>query len=298
MTLAAPIKEGKHILRITNEANVVHELKLRDMDDGVSPDEDPMWVKQRGCFIDQIKLAKDMKTAGGGQHVRLGPACDDNDEPLSPNQPPVNSTSAGGVTAIHLAYIDDISDLPTTPLDIQAVATSLGGLEGDAGNLGYSSEVNGVISFAGGINTLSWIDANDEPIVSCQGDADQTVNYNCGPGLNNPSVLTLCGAGEMHPQADLVGVLNDKLIFPGEGHTWFVGGDSNPLFLQALDFTKDFLYPLLPCNNTTSISEENTTNKQLIRITDMLGRNANATTNATLFYIYDDGSVEKKMILK
>ena len=99
-TLAAPIKEGKHILRITNEANVVHELKLRDMDDGVSPDEDPMWVKQRGCFIDQIKLAKDMKTAGGGQHVRLGPACDDNDEPLSPNQPPVNSTSAGGVMGL------------------------------------------------------------------------------------------------------------------------------------------------------------------------------------------------------
>jgi len=217
---------------------------------------------------------------------------------IDPNTIFVGGVSAGGVTAIHLAYIDDISDLPTTPLDIQAVATSLGGLEGDAGNLGYSSEVNGVISFAGGINTLSWIDANDEPIVSCQGDADLTVNYNCGPGLNNPSVLTLCGAGEMHPQADLVGVVNNKLIFLGEGHTWFVGGNSNSLFLQALDFTSNFLFPLLPCNNTTSISEENTTNKQLIRITDILGRNANTATNATLFYIYDDGSVEKKMILK
>jgi hypothetical protein len=65
-----------------------------------------------------------------------------------------------------------------------------------------------------------------------------------------------------------------------------------------MDFTSDFLYPLLPCNNTTSISEENITTKQLIRITDMLGRNASTTTNATLFYIYDDGSVEKKMILK
>jgi len=217
---------------------------------------------------------------------------------IDPNTIFTGGTSAGGITAIHLAYIDDISDLPTTPLDIQAVLTSLGGIEGDAGNLGYSSEVSGVISFAGGINTLSWIDASDEPIVSIQGDADQTVYYNCGPGLGNPSVLTICGAGEIHPQADLVGVINDRLTFAGEGHTWFIGGDSNPLFLQALDFTKDFLYPLLPCNNTTSISEENTTNKQLIRITDMLGRNANATTNATLFYIYNDGSVEKKMILK
>ncbi len=68
--------------------------------------------------------------------------------------------------------------------------------------------------------------------------------------------------------------------------------------IVTLDFTSNFLFPLLPCNNTTSISEENTSNKQLIRITDMLGRNASATTNATLFYIYDDGSVEKKMILK
>jgi hypothetical protein len=101
----------------------------------------------------------------------------------------------------------------------------------------------------------------------------------------------------MHPQADLVGVLNDKLIFPGEGHTWFAAGNSNALFLQALDFTSNFLFPLLPCNNTTSISEENTRNKQLIRITDMLGRNANTISNSPLFYIYDDGSVEKKIIL-
>ena len=217
---------------------------------------------------------------------------------IDPNTIFVGGTSAGGVTAVHLAYIDNISDLPTIPLDIQAVANSLGGLEGDAGNIGYSSAVSGVISFAGGINTLGWIDSSDEPIVSIQGDADQTVNYNCGPGLGNPSVLTLCGTGEMHPQADLVGVLNDRLIFPGEGHTWFAAGNSNPLFIQALDFTSAFLFPLLPCNNTTSILEGKATNKRLIHITDIFGRNTNPTTNKTLLYIYDDGSVEKKMILK
>ena len=249
---------------------------------------------------------------------------------IDPNTIFVGGTSAGGVTAVHLAYIDNISDLPTTPLDIQAVATSLGGLEGDAGNLGYSSEVSGVISFAGGINTLSWIDSNDEPIVSCQGDADATVNYNCGPGLNNPSVLTLCGSGEMHPQADLVGILNDKLIFPGEGHTWFASGNSDPLFLQALDFTSTFLFPLLPCNTlppipswdcvgnacvdlgtgngqhltlaacnavcAVSAIEEHATNKKLLKVTDLLGRETKGTKNEVLFYIYTDGTVEKKYI--
>ena len=215
---------------------------------------------------------------------------------IDPNTVFVGGTSAGGVTAIHLAFIDDISDLPTTPLDIQAVANSLGGLEGDAGNIGYSSEVNGVINFAGGINTLSWIDANDEPIVSCQGDADQTVNYNCGPGLNNPSVLTLCGSGEIHPRADSVGVINAKLVFPGEGHTWFVGGTS-ALFLQALDFTKDFLYPLLPCNSTVFVNEL-LAEKNLIKVVDVLGKETKSKYNTPLFYIYNDGSVEQKIIIK
>ena len=212
---------------------------------------------------------------------------------IDPNTVFVGGTSAGGVTAIHLAYIDNISDLPTTPLDIQAVSASLGGIEGDAGNNGYSSEVSGVISFAGGINTLSWIDASDEPIVSVQGDADQTVFYNCGPGLGNPSVLTLCGAGEMHPQADLVGVLNDKLIFPGEGHTWFVSGNSNPKFIQAMDFTTNFLFPLLPCNNTTTINDIYF-EKQLLKIVDLLGREAVQQKDTPQFYIYNDGTVEKK----
>ena len=227
---------------------------------------------------------------------------------IDPNTIFAGGYSAGAVIAIHQAYIDSIIDLPSSVTDndgsffnVQTIVNNVGGgygLEGDAGNYGYSSELSGVISFAGGINDVNWIDSNDEPLVSIQGTNDETVSYNCAPGLNQALVLTLCGSGEMHPQADLVGVINDKLIFTGEGHNWGATGNINSKFIQAVDFTSDFLYPLLPCNNTTSISEGNTSNKQLIRITDMLGRNASATTNATLFYIYDDGSVEKKMILK
>ena len=218
---------------------------------------------------------------------------------IDPNTIFVGGYSAGGVIAVHLAFIDNISDLPTSPINVQNLVSIIGGdLEGDAGNDGYGSEIQGVISFAGGINDVNWIDGNDEPLVSIQGDDDVTVNYYCGPGTNNPLVLDLCGSGEMHPRADNVGLLNDKLIFNGTDHNWAAFGNTNSKFVQAVDFTSDFLFPLLPCNNTTSISEENITTKQLIRITDMLGRNASAANNATLFYIYDDGSVEKKMILK
>lgn len=164
----------------------------------------------------------------------------------------VGGYSAGAVLSIHLGYIDQVSDLPTSPTDVQALVAGIGGsLDGDAGNDGYSSDISGIVSFAGGINDLSWIDSNDEPIVFIHGTADLTVNYNCGPGTNQPTVLTLCGMNSMKPVMDSEGVLNDTLIYTGEGHGWAGSGHANPLFTQAVEFASDFLYPLLPCNNPT-----------------------------------------------
>ena len=165
--------------------------------------------------------------------------------------------SAGAVLAIHLDYLDEISDLPTSPINVQDLVSNIGGsLEGDAGNNGYSSEVSGIVSFAGGINNLSWIDSNDKPIVFVHGTNDFTVNYNCGPGINIPTVLNLCGMNAMKPVLDNANILNDTLIF-NVGHSWAGTGNANPLFTQAVDFSTNFLYPLLPCNNSSvSITEK------------------------------------------
>jgi len=43
--------------------------------------------------------------------------------------------------------------------------------------------------------------------------------------------------------------------------------------------------------------EEHSINKQLLKVTDLLGRELKQI-NQTLFYIYDDGTVEKKIILE
>ena len=215
---------------------------------------------------------------------------------VDPNTIFIGGYSAGAVAAIHCAFIDTISDLSPT---VQALMSTIGGtLEGDAGNDGYSSEVTAIFSFAGGINDLNWIDANDEPMVSCQGTADQTVNYNCGPGLNNPAILNLCGSAQMHARSDSVGLLNSHLSFSGTDHLWAASGNSNNKFIQAITFTSDFLYNLLACNQTTSITTISKNEKTLIRIIDVLGRKATPTYNAPLFYIYDDGTVEKKLIVQ
>jgi hypothetical protein len=51
---------------------------------------------------------------------------------------------------------------------------------------------------------------------------------------------------------------------------------------------------------TTSINENNgqNDNKQLIKIVDLLGRESKDLKSQPLFYIYDDGTVEKKIILE
>jgi len=48
------------------------------------------------------------------------------------------------------------------------------------------------------------------------------------------------------------------------------------------------------CNYVTGI-EEHTTNKELLRTIDVLGRE---TTNNPIFYIYDDGTVEKRIVIE
>ena len=54
------------------------------------------------------------------------------------------------------------------------------------------------------------------------------------------------------------------------------------------------------CNAVCGINiiEEHTTNKELLKVTDLLGRETKGTKNEILFYIYDDETVEKRIVIK
>ena len=58
---------------------------------------------------------------------------------------------------------------------------------------------------------------------------------------------------------------------------------------MAWVFKKDY--------QNTSVSEIPTT-KQTVRIVDILGRETKEIMNTLLFYIYNDGTVEKRIIIK
>ena len=61
----------------------------------------------------------------------------------------------------------------------------------------------------------------------------------------------------------------------------------NLFYIDALEFS-----------NTTTIEESRNSNKTLLKITDILGRTTEDATNTPLFYIYDDGTVEKRITIK
>ena len=51
-------------------------------------------------------------------------------------------------------------------------------------------------------------------------------------------------------------------------------------------------------NNPSSIIENYKSNKALLKVTDLLGRETKGTKNEVLFYIYDDGTVEKRIVIE
>jgi hypothetical protein len=153
----------------------------------------------------------------------------------------VGGYSAGAVTAAHLSVIDDNQ----VPAEFQSFYDEAGGIEGNSGNPGYSSEVSGAILLAGAINTLDFIDADDEPIVSLHASDDNTVNYECANALGNAALPYLCGSGKIHEELENVGVVNDLYTFSSGGHTAPILDIDG----TAIPFISDFLYGLI-CETT------------------------------------------------
>ena len=103
-----------------------------------------------------------------------------------------------------------------------------------------------------------------------------------------------------------MGILDDSQTAAGIANEW---EPYNATLLQSMDvlmyaLITDPAYklPLLApdgnyCPNTSSVSEINT-NRKLIRVTDLLGRKIQNETNQPLFYIYDDGTVEKRIVIE
>ena len=48
----------------------------------------------------------------------------------------------------------------------------------------------------------------------------------------------------------------------------------------------------------TSIGEIGSFDKKLVKVVNLLGRETSINSNQTLFFIYEDGSIEKKFVIE
>lgn len=206
----------------------------------------------------------------------------------------IGGESAGAIIANHIAYVTSINE--ATPL-LASAFNSVGGFEGNSGNPGFSTNSKAVLNLAGALLFTGFLDASDhEPVYSAQGDADQTVPYNCGQVLGGVSDIVMCGAGAMKPVLDNLGITNQLHTFPGDPHVpWEMDNakrdiveNESALFLYQVEcptFTainevsnvKVGLYPN-PASSQITVSADAA--MESIAVVDMLGRTVSTTAVA------------------
>jgi acetyl esterase/lipase len=162
----------------------------------------------------------------------------------------VGGISAGAIAAIHSAYLDKITEVPSYMVDDTA---GLGGVAGNSGTPNYTSDAIGVLSFSGAIGDTSWIEAGSPAIVSVHEELDNVVPfYTQEVSVSGfPTGLTASGSGDLHIRANNVGVPNALKEYPGvNGHVGYL----SPIDQPALDFVTTFLADLV-CGGTTNNCE-------------------------------------------
>ena len=156
------------------------------------------------------------------RYFRKTAAEDDNPWGIDPNRIMIGGVSAGAFLGLHLAYVDEVSEIPEQ-ID-QTAPGMAGGLEGESGNPGFSAEVLGVINVAGALKTADFISVGDEPLVSVHGTADGTVPFGSGMiYLSGFPITEVDGSSILHSTALENDVSSCFTILEGAGHVAHVG---------------------------------------------------------------------------
>ena len=109
-------------------------------------------------------------------------------------------SSAGAITALHVAYLDKVSEVPA-----YVDTTGLGGVEGLSGNLGYSSRPRFVVNLCGAIADTTWIEAGNIPVVSMHGNLDTEVPYGTATISMLIPIMEVDGSASINLRAQNIG---------------------------------------------------------------------------------------------
>ncbi|GAB3894723.1 hypothetical protein GCM10028803_10120 [Larkinella knui] len=208
-------------------------------------------------FMDEVvKAVSDMKAA-----VRFfrKDASTINTYGIEPNYIIIGGYSAGAITALHAGYVD-AAEIPANLAPVFAANGGINGNTDDPANsaTAYSSEVQGVWSLSGAINSKNYIDACDPPLFMVHGDQDAVVPYGSG-FLTSPSqipfvinITAVDGSSVLATQATAVGVPNQLYTVAGGGHNDIY---ANATVLSQLDQQGSlFLKQNVACATTNCVN--------------------------------------------
>jgi para-nitrobenzyl esterase len=169
----------------------------------------------------------------------------------------VGGSSAGAITALHLAYLDKTCEINyyITPSSL----VTLGGMEGYSGNQCYSSKVKGVINLCGALGRYGWIEPNDVPFCSMHGTIDGTVKYNRGQVNPGIPLLLLDGSRMLKAQANAIGLNNPFYTWYGKDHVPYASGSTAAAYMDTtIKFVRDFLITRLGCTDPALLPQNAT----------------------------------------
>ena len=144
----------------------------------------------------------------------------------------IMGSSSGGMTCLALAYMDEAE----VPADIDQ--SKWGTLEGNSGNEGYSSKVQGVINCWGAMLNYNWIKKGDAPLFNVAGTADKSVPYDSSFDYHGFKY----GSYILYQHCQQLGIATGWRPFYGNGHSLNGEKIKQNSSIQSI---AAWLYPLL-----------------------------------------------------
>jgi acetyl esterase/lipase len=190
-----------------------------------------------------LMAMQDMKAA-----IRFFRAMADSGNPyqIDPDMIWVGGSSAGAITALHVAFLREV-DTKHLKWDVN----DFGGLEGNGGHAGYSTQVNGVIALSGAIGDTLSLNENI-PVVSVHGTNDPIVPYGVGrvkfkvPLFAKVPEARVMGPEVSHPYLTQRGTPNSLLPIPHQGHCPFdrvLDWKHYPVYMDmTINHVRNFMY--------------------------------------------------------
>lgn len=141
--------------------------------------------------------------------------------------------SAGAVTCLNVAYLNS-DEVPSI-----INQTKWGSIEGNSGNLGFSSSVKAVISIAGGLSNPAIIKSGDVPVAFIHSNQDPVVPYNQGLDDNG---FYLYGSFYLNNYIKNLGITTDLLTYNSDNHSTAAYPEN---ITQTTNYISAFLYPFV-----------------------------------------------------